>query len=75
VEQGKINKKLLEDSKKLSRDFKLSRPANSDLEKKVFELAEALKKCQDEKKIAEESFANSRTDLDKLEKTHDDDLN
>jgi hypothetical protein len=29
VEQEKINKKLLEDSKKLSRDFKLSRAANS----------------------------------------------
>jgi hypothetical protein len=74
VEQGKINKKLLEDSKKRSRDFKLSRAANSNLEKKVSEQAEALKKCQDEKKIVEEAFANSRKDLDKLEKTHDDDL-
>jgi hypothetical protein len=66
VEQEKINKKLLEDSKKLSRDFKLSRAANSDLEKKVSELAEALKKCHDEKKIVEEAFANSRKDLEKL---------
>jgi predicted transcriptional regulator of viral defense system len=74
VEQKKINKKLIEDSKKLSREFKLSRAANSDLEKKISELAEALKKCHDEKKIAEEAFANSRKDLDKLQKTHDDDL-
>jgi chromosome segregation ATPase len=74
VEQEKINKRLLDDSKKLSRDFKLSRAANSNLEKKVSELVEALKKCQDEKKIAEEAFANLRKDLDKLQKTHDDDL-
>jgi hypothetical protein len=45
VDQEKINKKLLDDSKKLSRDFKLSRAANSNLEKKVSERAEALKKC------------------------------
>jgi hypothetical protein len=61
---------LQEDSQKLSRDFKLSRAANSDLEKKVTELALALKKCQDEKKVAE----NSRRDLEKLQKTHDKDL-
>jgi hypothetical protein len=66
IEQEKINKKLLEDSQKLSRDFKLSRAANSDLEKKVAELAVALKKCQDEKKVAEEAAENSRKDLEKL---------
>jgi hypothetical protein len=40
----------------------------------VSELAEALKKCQDEKKIVEEADENSRKDLEKLRKTHDDDL-
>jgi hypothetical protein len=45
IEQEKTNKKLVEDRKKLSRDFKLSRAAISDLEQKVAELAEALKKC------------------------------
>jgi hypothetical protein len=74
IEQEKANKKLVEDHQKLSRNFKLSRAANSDLEKKVSELAEALKKCQDEKKIAEEAAENSRKDLEKLQKTHDDDL-
>jgi hypothetical protein len=74
IEQEKINKKLLEDSQKLSRDFKLSRAANSDLEKKVTELAVALKKCQDEKKVTEEAAENSRKDLEKLQKTHDEDL-
>jgi hypothetical protein len=74
IEQEKANKKLVEDHQKLSRNFKLSRAANSDLEKKVAELAEALKKCQDEKQIAEDAAENSRKDLEKLQKTHDDDL-
>jgi chromosome segregation ATPase len=74
IEQEKTNKKLIEDRKKLSRDFKLSRAANSDLEKKVSELAVALKKCQDEKKAAEEAAESSRRDLEKLQKTHDEDL-
>jgi predicted nucleic acid-binding Zn-ribbon protein len=74
VEQEKINKKLSEESKKLNPGFNLSPAANVDLEKKVAELAEALKRCQDEKKVAEEAFANSRKDLEKLQKIHDDDL-
>jgi hypothetical protein len=36
------------------------------LEKKVAELAVALKKCQGEKKVAEEAPENSRKDLQKL---------
>jgi uncharacterized phage infection (PIP) family protein YhgE len=80
VELEKINKKLSEESKKLNRDFNLSRAGNSDLEKKVSELAEALKRCHDEKKIAgdgkkatEEALEHSKKDLEKLQKTHDDD--
>jgi hypothetical protein len=38
-------------------------------------LAEALKKCQDEKKAAEEATETLRRDLEKLHKTHDEDLN
>jgi predicted nucleic acid-binding Zn-ribbon protein len=49
-----ITKKLSEESKKLKRDFNLAQSANVDLEKKVAELADALKRCQDEKKIAED---------------------
>jgi hypothetical protein len=37
-------------------------------------LLTALKKCQDEKKVAEKSAENSRKDLEKLQKTHDKDL-
>jgi predicted nucleic acid-binding Zn-ribbon protein len=74
VEQEEINKKLSEESKKLNHDFNLSRAVNVDLEKKVAELADALKRCQDKKKVAEEALASSRKDLEKLQKTHDDDL-
>jgi predicted nucleic acid-binding Zn-ribbon protein len=74
VEQEEINKKLFGESKKLNRDFNLSRAANVDFEKKVVELSNALKRCQDEKKVAEEALASSRKGLEKLQKTHDDDL-
>jgi chromosome segregation ATPase len=74
IEQEKMNEKLLEDSQKLSLDFKLSEATNLDLEKKVAELAVALKRCQDEKKAAEETLDRSKKDLEKLQKTHEDDL-
>jgi hypothetical protein len=50
IEQEKMNTKLIEDSQKLSHDFKLSQATNLDLEKKVVELAVAHKRCQDVKK-------------------------
>jgi hypothetical protein len=74
IAQERANKKLLEDHQKLNRNFKLSRAANSDLEKKVSELADALKKCQDEKKITEGAVESFRKELERLQKTHDDDL-
>jgi Rad3-related DNA helicase len=40
----------------------------------VAELAEALKHCQDEKKVADEALEQSKRDLEKLKKTRDDDL-
>jgi predicted nucleic acid-binding Zn-ribbon protein len=75
IEQEKANEKLSQESKKLKRNFDLAQVANLDLEKNVAELAEALKQCQDGKKIAEESLERSKKDLEKLQKTHDDDLN
>jgi hypothetical protein len=81
VEQEEITKKLSEKSKKMKHDFNLAQSANVDLEKKVAELADTLKRCQDEKKIAEdgqkiaeEALESSKKDLEKLQKTHDDDL-
>jgi hypothetical protein len=64
IEREKINKKLIEDSQKLSRDFKLSQATNLDLEKKVAELAVTLKSCQDERKAAEEALDRSKKDLE-----------
>jgi predicted metallo-beta-lactamase superfamily hydrolase len=55
VEQEKVNKQLSEESKKLRRNFDLAQAADLDLEKKVAELAEALRQCQDGKKIAKEA--------------------
>jgi hypothetical protein len=37
------------------------------LEKKVAELAVALKRCQDEKKAVEETLDRSKKDLEKLQ--------
>jgi hypothetical protein len=45
IEQEKVNKQLSHESKELKRNFALSQAANVDLEKKVAELAEALKHC------------------------------
>jgi chromosome segregation ATPase len=72
---------LSKESKKLKRDFNLAQVAILDLEKKVAELALALKKCQDEKKIVEdekkvteEALEDSKKDLKMLQKAHDEDL-
>jgi hypothetical protein len=74
VEQEKVNTQLSQESKEVKRNFALAQSANLDLEKKVAELAEALKRCQDEKKVAEEAAENSRKEIERLRKTHDDDL-
>jgi hypothetical protein len=45
IDQEKHNKQLYQESKELKRNFALAQSANLDLEKKVTELAEALKHC------------------------------
>jgi predicted RNase H-like nuclease (RuvC/YqgF family) len=81
IEQEKAAEKFSKESKKLKRDFDLAQAANLDLEKKVAELAEALKKCRDDKKIADdgkkvadEALEQSKKEFERLQKTHDDDL-
>jgi small-conductance mechanosensitive channel len=74
IDQEKVNKQLSQESKELKRNFTLAQSANLDLEKKVAELAEALKHCQDEKKVSYEALEQSQRDLEKLQKIHDDDL-
>jgi chromosome segregation ATPase len=74
IDQEKLNMQLSQESKELKCNFALAQSTNLDLEKKVAELAEVLKRCQDEKKIADEALEQSKKDLEKLQKTHDDDL-
>jgi hypothetical protein len=68
IEQEKVNTQLSQESKELKCNFSLAQGANLYLEKKVAELAEALKQCQDGKKIAEEALEQSKRDLEKLQK-------
>jgi hypothetical protein len=81
IEQEKAAEKMYKEFRKLKRDFDLAQAANLDLEKKVAELAEALKKCQvdkniadDGKKVADGALEQSKKELERLQKTHDDDL-
>jgi DNA repair exonuclease SbcCD ATPase subunit len=74
VDHEKTNKQLSQESKELKRSFALAQSANLDLEKKVAKLAEALKVCQDEKKVAEAALEQSKKELEKVQKTHEDDL-
>jgi Rad3-related DNA helicase len=74
AEQEKANKQLSQESKELKCSFALAQSANIDLEKKVAELAEALKTSQDGKKIAEAALEQSKKELEKVQKAHEDDL-
>jgi small-conductance mechanosensitive channel len=74
IEQEKSNKQLSQECKELRRNFDLAQAANIDLEKKVAELAETLRQCQDGKKIAEEALEQSKKDFEKLQKSHEDDM-
>jgi type IV secretory pathway VirJ component len=74
VEQEKANNRLSQESKELQRSFSLAQSANLELEKKVAELAEALKTSQDEKMLAESALEQSKKELEKVQKSHKDDL-
>jgi molecular chaperone GrpE (heat shock protein) len=74
VEQEKMNKQLSQKSKELKRSFTLAQSANVELEKKVAELAEALKASQDEKGLVESALEQSKKELEKVQKSHEDDL-
>jgi type IV secretory pathway VirJ component len=74
VEQEKMNKRLTQESKELKRSFALAQSANVELEKKVAELAEALKASQDAKGLTESAHEQSKKELERVRKSHDDDL-
>jgi myosin heavy subunit len=73
AEQEKANKQLSQKSKELKRSFALAQSANIELERKVSELADALKMSQDEKKVAGAALEQSK-ELEKVQKAHEDDL-
>jgi type IV secretory pathway VirJ component len=72
--QEKINEELSQKSKELERNFTLAQSTNLELERKVAELAEALKASHDEKKVAEAALEESKKELEKVQKSHEDDL-
>jgi type IV secretory pathway VirJ component len=74
AEQEKVNEQLSQKSMELERNFALAQSTNMELEKKVAELAEALKTSHDEKKIAEATLEQSKKELEKVRKSHEDDL-
>jgi hypothetical protein len=74
VEQEKMNKQLSQKSKELKRSFALAQSVNIELEKKVAELAEALRTSQDEKGLVESALEQSKKELEKVQKSHEDDL-
>jgi chromosome segregation ATPase len=74
AEQEKVNKQLSQKSRELKRSFALAQSANIELEKKVAELADALKTNQDEKKTAEVALEQCRKELEKVQKAHEDGL-
>jgi Rad3-related DNA helicase len=74
VEQEKMNKELSQKSKELKRSFALAQSTNVELEKKVAELVEALKASQDAKGLAESALEQSKKELEKVQKSHEDDL-
>jgi hypothetical protein len=63
AEQEKANKQLSQKSKELKRSFALAQSANIELEKKVAELADALRTSQDEKEIADITLEESKKEL------------
>jgi predicted nucleic acid-binding Zn-ribbon protein len=69
-EKEEAIKKMSSESKKLKCEFNLAQLANINLENKVADLADALKKCQDEKKITKDALESSQKEVEKLKKTH-----
>jgi chromosome segregation ATPase len=75
LEKDEIIKKLFGEPEKLKRDLNKAHTSNAELEQRISKLVESLKKFQEEKSIAEAALQDSKKDLEKLKKTHEDDLN
>jgi chromosome segregation ATPase len=66
--------KLTDESRELKRDLNKAQASNLDLEQRIVELVDSLKKCQDEKNHAKNALCDLQKDLEKLNKTREDDL-
>jgi predicted nucleic acid-binding Zn-ribbon protein len=74
LEKEELVEKLTCESKKLKRELNKAQASGLDLEKGIVELVDSLKKCQNEKSLAEAALHDSRKDLERFNKTHEDDL-
>jgi hypothetical protein len=74
LEKEELVGKLTDESRKLKRNLNKAHASNLDLEQRIAELADSLKKCHDEKGLAKAALRDSQKDLEKLNKTREDDL-
>jgi chromosome segregation ATPase len=74
LEKEGVVERLTVESRKLKLHLNKAQASNLDLEQRIAELADSLKKCQEEKNLAEDALHNSQKDLEKLNKTREDEL-
>jgi SMC interacting uncharacterized protein involved in chromosome segregation len=73
LEKDEAIKKLSGESKKLKHELNKAQASGVELEQWISELVGSLKKCKDEKRLVEAALRVSKKDLQKLNKTHEDD--
>jgi chromosome segregation ATPase len=74
LEKEELVEKLSSESKKLKRELNKAQASGLDLEKRIAELVDSLKKCHHEKNLTEAALHDSKNDLEKLNKSHEGDL-
>jgi F0F1-type ATP synthase membrane subunit b/b' len=57
------------ESQNLKRDLNKAQASNLELENRIAELEDSLKKCREEKKLAKDALRDSKKDHEKLTKT------
>jgi chromosome segregation ATPase len=72
LEKEELIGKLFGESNKLKRELNKALVSSVDLEQRISELTDSLKRCQDEKRPAKAALQDSKNDLVKLDKTHED---
>jgi chromosome segregation ATPase len=74
LEKEGLVEKLTSESRKLKREMNKAQASSLDLEQRITELADSLKKFQDEKGLVEAALRDSQKELEKLNKTREEDL-